>query len=79
MGFGKIIKRVAAYGLKRKTVKKLRRKIGLTSDSKFMRQLKRSISRKPKSVVAGAPTSASALDSNYQYRPRTISQLMGGN
>lgn len=77
MGFGKIIKRVAAYGLKRKNVKNLRRKIGLTSDSKLMRRLRRSISGK--SVVAGPPTSASALDANYQYRPRTISQLMGGS
>lgn len=77
MGFGKIIKRAYAFGFKRKNVKNLRRKFGITSDSKLVRKIKKSLSGK--SVVAGAPTSASALDANYQYRPRTISQLMGGS
>lgn len=76
MGFGKIIKRAYAFGLKRKNVKNLRRKFGITSDSKLVRKIKKTFG---KSVVAGVPTSASALDANYQYRPRTISQLMGGS
>jgi hypothetical protein len=76
MGIGNTLKRVASYGFKRKNVKNIRKKLGLTSANKFARQLKRSF-RGFKSgdvVSSSAPTSAPS----YYHQARTLSQLTGG-
>ena len=64
-----------AVFLTRKRHKQLRRKLGLTSNSKWVRSLKRSIGGK--GVAYTQPVSASSLD-GYQYSGRSVSQLMGG-
>lgn len=68
---------VHPYFLNRKTVKRIRRKIGVTSKNKFMRQLKRSLKDM---FSSSTPVSASSVGSSdgYRYQGRTLSQLTGG-
>lgn len=76
MGFGSIVKRVAGYGIKPKTIRKVRRKLGLTARAKWLRGIKRHLGG---TTLSSAPTSASTYDSSgYRYSGRTLSQMMGG-
>lgn len=53
----------------------LRKRLGITSKSKFVRQFKRRLGF-DKNAFASPPTSASTV--GYQHQPRTLSQLTGG-
>lgn len=65
---------LTSYGfLNRQRFKKIRKKLGLTSENKLVRSLKRNLLGK---AVGSAPTSASSY--SYQHKPRTLSQLVGG-
>lgn len=58
-------------------MKAVRKKLGLTGNSRHVRQLKRGLKTfaNPGSVVSSSqPTSAVS----YQYQPRTLSQMTGG-
>lgn len=74
----KSVKKVAkrallGHGLSRKQFKSVRRKLGLTSDSKLVRSVRRSmLGNNGQFALSGAPTSA------VSYQPRSISSLMGG-
>ena len=75
--FGKIRRGFPAFGGSRRFFKNIRRKLGLTSKNKWLRQLKRRVkgyTGASSAVASSVPTSAST----YQYQGRTLSQLMGG-
>ena len=59
------------------TMSALRKKLGLTGNSRHIRQLKRgfkSLSGNGSVVSSSQPTSAAT----YQHMPRTLSQMTGG-
>lgn len=65
------------FFLNRKTDKRIRRKLGLTSKNKFMRQVKRSLKDLFSSSTPVSATSVGSSD-GYRYQGRTLSQLTGG-
>lgn len=75
--FGKVAKRLLpGLHISRKNAKSIRKRLGLTSKSKWLRQVKRSLGIGSRPVYS-QPVSASDLG-GYQYNGRTLSQLTGG-
>lgn len=58
--------------INRKRFKKIRKKLGLTSKSKFVRSIRRNLLGN--AVASSMPSSAST----YQHQARTLSQMTGG-
>lgn len=73
MGIGSVLKRVAGYGIKPKKIRQIRKRLGISGRSKWLRQLKRSISG-ARLTASSQPVSATS----YQHQARTLSQLTGG-
>lgn len=76
MGWKSIYKAGKRVLANRKVAKSIRKRLGLTSKSKWLRQTKRSFGL-GKGVAYSQPVSASDLG-GYQYNGRSVSQLMGG-
>lgn len=70
MGFGNTLKRIAGHGIKPKTIRHARRKLGLTG-----KKVKKLLGL---SRVLSSPVATSAYTEGYRYSPRTLSQLTGG-
>ena len=76
MGWKSIYKAGKRVLANRKFAKSIRKRLGLTSKSKWVRQTKRSLGI-GNSVAYTQPVSASDVG-GYQYNGRSVSQLMGG-
>lgn len=69
MGFGNKLKRIAAYGVKPKTIRRIRQKLGL-SGKKIKKMLGLS--------AVASPVATSAYTEGYHHQGRSLSQLTGG-